>query len=146
MIKRLFFLLCSLHMFIVSARCQNMCDSVESVATKYAKNYYSTLMVGKEIRDLTVSVRGMTELVIDKQSHQCVQILVTFQLFEKGKLESTHYKNWFWDLSMAKCYCYSDIKPEGEPYVGFLTSVCYFDVSDTSFAITMFPYLENCYK
>lgn len=84
MIKRLFFLLCSLHTFIVSSRCQNMCDSVESVATKYAKNYYSTLMVGKEISDLTVSVRGMTELVIDKQSHQCVQILVTPNYSKRG--------------------------------------------------------------
>lgn len=144
------------NLFILLSSC-NMVGQQQEVLKKhdvtrdslfyaFAKAYYADRLRGEDCRNLKVSNQGYTTISFGNKSYRVYNVLVTYSIYKNKEWFQTHYKNWYWDLIERKCYWYSDYRQKrepGEPYRGMMTSVCYVDVTNDSFAQNGFKILGS---
>ena len=118
----------------------------DSLFQTFAKTYYAEHLRDVDLRDLKVSTNGYTTISVGNKSHRVYKVLVTYSIYKNDEWFQTHYKKWYWDLKERKCYWYSDYSQKrkpGEPYQGLMTSACYIDVTNESFAQNGFKILDS---
>lgn len=117
-------------------------DSLFNVA---ARQYYVKKLHGEDVRDLKVSFNGNVTIEFGERKHQVYNVSVIYSIYKNNTWCETHYKDWYWDLKERKSYWHSNIRVKqkaGEPYLGILTSACYLDVTNSSFAQDGFKILD----